>query len=183
MEQSKTEFSTQHYTNLRFQNSVPVEIERNFRAPLQKVWDAWAKADLIKQWWGPENFTCPEARNDFREGGEYLFAMKSPSGQVSWGGGIYKEIVPYTRIFMTDHFTDEKGNPVSPRTYGMSGVWPADLYVTLEFLDIGDNACVLKLRHDGIPKDQHDDCVSGWSSSLDKLQKLVESTQSLKDLT
>lgn len=155
----------------------PVEIKRTLRASPQKVWDAWSKPELMKQWWGPAGYSCPKAEIDFRVGGKHVSAMKAPDGKVSWSGGTYFEIEPLKRIVCTDAFCDENGNPVAPSTYGMPGDWPDKLLVTVEFERSGSHETIMRLKHEGIPKDMHDDCVQEWSSSLDKMAKLVEEKQ------
>ena len=56
--------------------------ERAFDASQDKVWRVWTDADLMKHWWGPRGYTAPFIRNDLREGGTYLWAMKSPKGEM-----------------------------------------------------------------------------------------------------
>lgn len=151
-----------------------VEITRAFKAPISRVWNAWAEPELAKQWWGPENYSCPEAKIDFREGGKYLLAMKDPSGKVMWDTGRYDEIVFLQKIVCTDSFADKNGNMISAKEAGMSGDWGDVSTITVEFESTYEDETIMHLRHEGIPKEMHDDCVSGWSTSFDKLQKLVE---------
>src|SRR5688572_6017851 len=106
-------------TNLRA--SPLVEVTRVFRAPVERVWQAWSKPDQVKQWWGPEHYSCPEAKIDFHVGGRSLLAMKGPDEKVIWSGGTYKEIIPNKKIVTSDEFTDKEGYPVSPKVYGMPG--------------------------------------------------------------
>jgi uncharacterized protein YndB with AHSA1/START domain len=68
--------------------------ERTFDASRDKVWRVWTDADSMKHWWGPRGYTAPLIRNDLRVGGTYLWAMKSPKGEMSWNTGVYKEVVP-----------------------------------------------------------------------------------------
>ena len=42
-------------------------VTRVIDAPVEQVWKAWTDPELVKQWWGPDGFTCPLARIDFRE--------------------------------------------------------------------------------------------------------------------
>lgn len=152
-----------------------VEISRVFQASVESLWSAWSEPEMLKQWWGPENYSCPDAKIDFRVGGKSLLAMKGPDGKVIWSGGTYEEIVPKTKIVSTDSFMDEKGNVISAEDAGMPGNWQSDtLYITVEFEKLGENETKMGLSHEGIPKEMYDDCVSGWNSSIDKLQKLVE---------
>jgi uncharacterized protein YndB with AHSA1/START domain len=45
---------------------------RLFDAPIEEVWKAWSDPEYVKQWWGPNGFTAPLARMDFRQGGTSL---------------------------------------------------------------------------------------------------------------
>jgi uncharacterized protein YndB with AHSA1/START domain len=166
----------QKIKNHEFANSIPVEIDRVFHAPIEEVWNAWTSEDLIKQWWGPEGYSCPEAHLDFREGGKYNFAMKGPDQKVSWSGGTVEEIIPFQKIVCTDHFTDKEGHPVPASEYGMAGDWPENLYMTVTFERSNQVANEIKMHllYEGVPTSMHDDCVQGWNSSLDKMERLVE---------
>lgn len=155
-------------------SSPVVHIERTFHAPVERVWQAWSNVELIKQWWGPKEYSAPEAKIDFRVGGKYLFAMKGPDQKVVWSGGVCKEIIPNKKIVWTDHFADKDGNIVSAASVGMPGDWPEDLRVTIQFESVSPQETKMVLDHEGIPKDMHDDCVAGWGESIDKLQKLLE---------
>jgi uncharacterized protein YndB with AHSA1/START domain len=53
-------------------------ITRVFDAPLEIVWQAWVEPEKIKQWWGPEGFTCSVAKIDFREGETSFVCMRAP---------------------------------------------------------------------------------------------------------
>lgn len=53
-------------------------ITRVFDAPVELVWKAWTDPEYVMQWWGPDIFTCPIAKIDFREGGTSLVCMSSP---------------------------------------------------------------------------------------------------------
>jgi len=156
------------------QKSPLVTITRFFNAPVKRLWQAWSNEELLKQWWGPEGFTAPSAKIDFRVGGSSLLAMKDPKGEVVWSGGVYKEIVPYKKIVTTDHFADEKGNVISANDVGMPGDWPLEGLITIEFSDANEEQVKIIINHEGIPKEMHDDCVEGWNSSFNKLQRLVE---------
>lgn len=153
-----------------------VDITRKFHAPVGRVWQAWTTPQMMKEWWGPETYSCPEAKMDVRVGGKSLLAMKGPDGKVQYSGGTYEEIIPHKKIVTSDQFTDEKGNPMSAKEAGMPNgeEWPDTLRITVEFKKLSEDECEMHLVHEGIPQSMHDDCVSGWSSSIDKLQNFVE---------
>lgn len=153
-----------------------VQITRTFRAPVARLWAAWSEPTMMKQWWGPENFSCPYASIEFRPGGKCVLAMKDSEGRVIYSTGRYEEIIPNEKIVCTDNFSDEDGNVISAEEVGMPGDWPETSHITVKFQSDGADQTTMHLKHEGIPAEMHDDCVDGWSSSFDKLQRLVEGT-------
>ena len=55
-------------------------VTRMIQAPRERVWRAWSDPDEVMTWWGPQGFTSPMCRMDFREGGTTLVAMRSDRG-------------------------------------------------------------------------------------------------------
>jgi uncharacterized protein YndB with AHSA1/START domain len=148
-------------------------IERIFDAPPQRLWQAWTDPEVAKLWWGPEHFTAPVIKMDFRVGGKYHFCMRSPEGDDYWSAGVYHEIVPFEKIVSTDSFADEKGNVVSAEYYGMGSEFPLELLVTITFEDLGGKT-KQTLRHAGFPPGEHlESACSGWSTSFDKLARVL----------
>jgi uncharacterized protein YndB with AHSA1/START domain len=144
-------------------------ITRIFDAPRELVWKAWTEPEHVMRWWGPKGFTSPVCKIDFREGGKYLFCMRSPEGQDYWSIGVYREIVPMERIVCTDSFADEKGNPVPASHYGMPGDWPQELIVTVT-LEEHEGKTKMTMRQAGIPAGQMKEMAqAGWNESFDKL--------------
>lgn len=49
---------------------IPVKkdllFERTYAAPRSRVWEAWTRPELLKQWWGPEKTFIPECEVDLR---------------------------------------------------------------------------------------------------------------------
>ena len=54
----------------------------------------------------------------------------------------------------------------------MPGNWPKELLITFN-LEEADGATKLKLIHEGVPGEMHDECIKGWNESLDKLEKNI----------
>jgi uncharacterized protein YndB with AHSA1/START domain len=153
---------------------IEITITRIFDAPRGLVWKAWTVPEYLTGWWGPRGFSAPVIRIDFREGGRYLYCMRSPEGEDYWSTGTYREIVPYERIVATDSFADENGNIVPASHYGMSGDWPLELLTTLTFEEL-DGRTRITLRHTGLPSgEQAEMAEEGWNQSLDKLARLLE---------
>ena len=80
--------------------------------------------------------------------------------------------MPEKNLVVTDSFSDEKGNIKNAAEYGMPGDWPSELLITFD-LEEADGATKLKLTHEGVPGEMHDECMKGWNESFDKLEKNI----------
>jgi uncharacterized protein YndB with AHSA1/START domain len=154
----------------RQQEVQELVITRVFDAPRELVFKAWTEPKRLMRWWGPKGFTSPVCKIDLRPGGVFLNCMRSPDGKDYWSQGVYREIVKPERIVCTDTFADEKGNPVSPRQYGMSPDWPDEALITVTFTEHAGKTR-LTLQHSPLnPGPDRDMCQQGWNESLDKLE-------------
>jgi uncharacterized protein YndB with AHSA1/START domain len=162
-------------TNMQHDHAVEndVVINRVFDLPVNKVWRALTEAEQFKKWWGPKGFTCPSSKMEARVGGKYLNCMRGPDGKEFWSAGVVKEFIPEKKLVITDHFSDEKGNIKSASEYGLPGDWPRELLISFD-LEEADGATKLRLQHEGIPEEAHDDCVKGWNESFDKLERNIK---------
>jgi uncharacterized protein YndB with AHSA1/START domain len=58
-----------------------IHVEREFNAPVEKVWKAWTDAGQLDQWWGSKPWVTKSKSMDFTVGGDWLYAMVGPDGQ------------------------------------------------------------------------------------------------------
>ena len=149
-----------------------IVIQRVFELPVESVWSAFTEPEQFKKWWGPKDFTCPSSSMEARVGGKYLNCMRGPDGKEFWSTGTVKELVPQKKLVLTDSFSDEKGNVINASELGMPGDWPMESLITV-IMDEADGATKFRLVHEGIPAEMRDECIKGWSESLDKLEKNI----------
>lgn len=151
-------------------HSKLLQIEREFSAPVERLFNAFSSAELLKIWWWPKNLYTDQIEMDFREGGRYFINIKGL--EVGGGGmtGRFEKIIKDRLIVMTDNFADEQGRPISAEEAKMPGVWPERLYITLEFELVNQSKSRLKLSQEGIPNEMQNDCIQGWNESFDKLE-------------
>ena len=92
-------------------------VERSFSAPLDPVWAAWTRADILCQWWAPKPYECVITSLDFREGGRWLYCMQGPQGDRHWCFFDYETIRPKSYFSGNDAFCNEHGeaNDIKPR--------------------------------------------------------------------
>ncbi|MBK7944616.1 MAG: SRPBCC domain-containing protein [Flavobacteriales bacterium] len=88
-----------------------VTVERSFEAPLDPVWDAFTKAEILDQWWAPKPFSSRTKRMDFKVGGRRFYAMVGPDGQeAAWQVQEYTSITPKTNYKYFSAFADKDEN-------------------------------------------------------------------------
>lgn len=149
-------------------------VTRIFDAPRELVWKAWTDPQHFMRWWGPKDFTAPYCTMDFREGGKYLYSMRSPEGRDYWSTGVYMEIVPLERIVYSDSFSDAEGNVVPATYYDMGTDFPLETVVTVIFED-QDGKTKMTLIHAGMPAGQMKEMTgAGWNESFDKLAESLK---------
>ncbi|MBK9343198.1 MAG: SRPBCC domain-containing protein [Dehalococcoidia bacterium] len=87
-------------------------IEREFAAPRELVFKAWTERDRLMQWWGPPTWPIDYCTVDLRVGGAWHYRMRGPAGEEGWGKGVYREIMPSSRLVYSDYFSDEDGTEI-----------------------------------------------------------------------
>jgi uncharacterized protein YndB with AHSA1/START domain len=128
-----------------------VVVTRTFDAPRERVWRAWSDPDQVMTWWGPEGFTSPTCRMDFREGGTTLVSMRSDEGWELYNTWTYRSIEPMDRIEFLLGFADGDGNAVSPAELGLPPGIPDVVRHVVSFSEIDGTTTELTVREYGYP--------------------------------
>ena len=87
-----------------------INVEREFAADLDLIWDAWSKPELLDQWWAPKPYKTITKHMDFRTGGHWLYSMVSPQNIVHWCRRDFEKVSPPVSFSAHDGFCDEQGN-------------------------------------------------------------------------
>ncbi len=82
-----------------------------FNAPKEMVFNAFATAEAMNEWWGPAESRNSTITLDFRPGGIFHFKMDFGS-QVAYGRLKFEKIEPYDLLEFTNAFADEQANVV-----------------------------------------------------------------------
>ena len=139
---------------------LQLRLERVIRADRERVFAAWTRPELLRQWSAPEGMTIENGGAlDLRVGGSWRVAMLEPNGTRHEAFGTYREITPPERLVYTHQWRQGRGS--SPETT-----------LTVEFLKVDDGTRVV-LTQEGFSSPQsRDGHVEGWSSSLAQLERL-----------
>jgi uncharacterized protein YndB with AHSA1/START domain len=77
-------------------------IERDYAAPLARVFAAWADPKAKARWFvGPDEWERSDHKLDFRVGGRESVSGGPPGGPKHVYNAIYQDIVPNERIVLT----------------------------------------------------------------------------------
>lgn len=148
---------------------------REFDAPRERVFDAFATCDALSHWLAPADWTLPFCEMDFRPDGSCRYSMQAPAGVtgpegedpwIAWGKTSYEDIERPERIVYRDTFADEHGEPVE----GMP-----EMHVTLRFVDLGGGRTSLVnttqfASIEDLEMGASIGMAEGWASSLAKLE-------------
>jgi uncharacterized protein YndB with AHSA1/START domain len=147
-----------------------VVVTRTFDAPKERVWRAWSDPDKVMTWWGPQGFTSPMCRMDFREGGTTLVCMRSEQGVELYNSWTYRSIDPMDRIEFVNGFADADGNPVGPAELGLPAAIPAQVPHVVTLSAIDDDTTQLTVHEYGYPDAQIVEVSkAGMEQCLDKM--------------
>lgn len=145
-------------------------VTRTFDAPQESVWRAWSDPDQVMRWWGPQGFTSPMCRMDFREGGTTLVCMRSAEGWELSNTWTYRSIEPMDRIEFVQGFADKLGNSVAPSELGLPPGIPEEVRHVVNIRPIDESTTGLTVREFGYPNAQIVEISrAGMEQCLDKM--------------
>lgn len=150
-------------------------LTRVFEAPVEQVWKLWTEPGLVQRWWGPDMFTCPVAKIDFRVGGTSLVSMHNPQFGENFSTWHYTVIVPLERIEYIHNLVDKNGNKVDPASLGMPAEFPQDVLNTVVFKRLGKHRTEMVVtEHDWPLIPMRDFAKLGLEQCLGKMAKALE---------
>jgi uncharacterized protein YndB with AHSA1/START domain len=85
-------------------SDTEIEFSRVFDAPRRLVFEAHARPEHVRRWWGPRGTTMTTCEIDFRPGGRWRFVLHMQDGREIAFFGEYREIVAPERFVWTFAF-------------------------------------------------------------------------------
>lgn len=95
----------------------PFLMSREFKAPVELVFEAFTKAEALSKWWGPVEAPIDVISLDFRPGGIFHYRMNGH--QIYYGIFRYTEIETPRRISWINSFANEKGEIIKAPFEGL----------------------------------------------------------------
>ena len=80
---------------------LEVTIERTFKAPIERIWQAHTDSDLVAKWWGPRDLKTVIDKLEVRPGGQWRILHQEAGGKEHWFHGQYSEVVEPTKLSRT----------------------------------------------------------------------------------
>ena len=119
-------------------------VSRTVNGPARLVFDAWTKAELLKQWWAPKSFpiTLLACETDPRVGGQYRLTFGADGSTMDFFGR-YLEVTPPSRLVWTNDEGDGEST-ITTVTFeeldGKTRVVLRDLYPSKQELEEGSGS-------------------------------------------
>lgn len=140
-------------------------VERRIRASQARVWHAWTDPDTLRVWSCPIGMHIPEGRGDFRLHGDWEVTMvRDDTGERHVAFGTYLEIDPPRRVVQSHQWRMPDGSSSPPTT------------VAVDIIDEGETTLVRITQGPFAHVGSRDGHGEGWSSALDNLTTLLETT-------
>ena len=150
-------------TRVERKSEREIVITRTFNASARIVFEAWTKAELMRQWWVPKSsgLTLLSCEMDVRTGGTYRFVFEHPAAPEGMAFfGRYVEVSPCSRLVWTN---DESGDAGQLSTLTLEDHGDTTRIVLHEVYPSGAAYEAGKGAYDGMPEsfDQLDELLVG----------------------
>ena len=129
-------------------------IKRRFKAPPEKVFNAWADPEKVKHWMGPGEVKVLRTEGDARAGGRFRWVMRAPNGEDHDVSGVYRVVIPNEKLVFT---------------WAWKSTPERESLVTLTFKPDGDGTSFTMVHEQFFDEAARDSHNKGWTSAMDKL--------------
>lgn len=130
-----------------------VSLVKQIKASPSKVFEALTVPENMMQWWSVDAGHNLWAEADVRPGGRYSVAFRMVDGSEHNPTGVYKEVVPDSKLVFTWEWPDHPE-------------WESLVTIELRPVDIGTE---LTLTHENLPDEAAESHEAGWTGLLEQL--------------
>jgi uncharacterized protein YndB with AHSA1/START domain len=148
--------------------NIKLQLTRVFDTPRELVFQAWADAAQIKEWFKPSGEALLQsAKAEVRVGGRYRIQMRHADGEYYTSVGTYREVRPPERLVFTWQFEkDGSGDEFGE-------VEPPEMLVTLQFHARGKQTELILTHEKFASTESRDRHEQGWTGCLNALGKFI----------
>ena len=82
-------------------SNTTIHSTRCLSAPIDRVYEAFANPQYLKEWWGPEGFTNTLHEFDLRVGGKWRLTMHGPEKGNYENAAVFTAVEPGKRVAWT----------------------------------------------------------------------------------
>jgi uncharacterized protein YndB with AHSA1/START domain len=147
-----------------------VELTRMFDAPREDVFRAWTDAAVMKEWFGPRNFTNSVCEVDAQVGGALRIVMRGPDGTEYPMRGIFREVMAPERLVFSNVPVDAQDRALM---LGVTTVIFEEVRggtkLTMRTVAIGVHPLAARM---------FEGMEAGWGQTLDRLVDMVAASAS-----
>jgi uncharacterized protein YndB with AHSA1/START domain len=149
-------------TSMQPPTSAALVVRRILPAPVDAVYDAWTKPDLVCQWsWGSRHETIA-MRMDVRPGGAWHHEIRNRDNGDRWTfDGVFEEVIPGRKLVHT--FFWRSG----------SGVEEGPSLVAIEFTAQGPQSTEVVITHNRLADNSRSGTRDGWLDILELVGTLA----------
>jgi uncharacterized protein YndB with AHSA1/START domain len=133
-------------------------IKRRFKAPPEKVFNAWADPEKVKHWMGPGEVKVLRAEGDARTGGHFRWVMRAPNGEDHDVSGVYREVIPNEKLVFT---------------WAWKSTPERESLVTVDIKPDGTGSLMTFTHEQFFDEDARDRHQKGWSAAIEKMEEYL----------
>lgn len=142
-----------------------VRLERFFKVSVERLYSLMTTPHYMEQWFSPsDDYNVTVRAHEFREGGAYSLAYRSPEGDENIVKGTFASIKPEWEVAFT--WTWEEPDP-------HAGI----LTLVTWLFEPAEGGCRLIVTHEKLPDSEARERHSaGWTGTLDRLTQLAQTS-------
>lgn len=145
-------------------------VEREYPVTIDTMWDAWANAAALQNWYHPIDLKCPpnSVENESVVGGIWSVAVDVPEHNfVAYFYGVYTEVVENELMCHTMCYTQSKAE------WEARDMSAPHHNVVLNFETRGEKSWVKFSQYGEMPADQIELTKAGMESYFDSLESYL----------
>jgi len=140
--------------------SLKVEVEKEFQVPVEQLYSAWNDPEQLKQWWKPMGNTLAEVNNDLKEGGTVRYVFNDETIVIS---GQYEQVQPNKKLVYSWDWQLKE-----------DALRNASYKLTIDFKEAGSGSSLHILQENFENEEVMQPHREGWEKGLADLQSFLK---------